>query len=884
MTRINKVWTKIDNQWKPVEILYKTNDGVWENVCPSIKDNDEWIKKCSINFTPGSFTERYLNTFNPEQRKIFEGNAAGIPGIPGITSGTDVTVQYSSAGNTFAFMSPNPGAPEYSAVFEPYPYTNAVHMCLIPKGPHRGKVMILSNDAVIASGSPYLGVNTVMSFQPMVIADFSKNLQPGQPRFLNFLIPIETSSKYYDVTFQREDTAYPNLFCCGHAWSPSGDLIIGAGSRWSFDYPDTENPIIGAGYGRGRLLAWNGTYVWNPALPGSWTSSVSGPSGRVNTYIPFTSGHYVSAGSWTRGPDLKEYRWYPTILPYPKVSRTNNHHHALIFGGETLFRDPSLTEYDLIPSSFNTYESFVISSMATSSNPGVYADRHPTSLSYIFSGPSKSVSSQVYLGAVVATDPVTKQPIPTGEISYESSIYNDSLYYYPRCFTTSSGGVCFGGFSHRSSLLYSHDLYPGVWDNTVGNASSTFNLGNAHDFHRWYGSAFREPNNLNPNNIDTIYRCGGSNVFNTVRSEQDTWTVDKLELNKISGLTGTNNYINWKDAGALLNEKRSTFNTVLLPDASVFAVGGVENDLTVTQRLNNFFEDDVRTIEFSKINPLEIADHHHIELGPEPPMFDFGPSGIRFAHSHHNWIEHAEEEIAKVYDVYEPAFSTDSRNTQSGYRFFVCPEILNPERTKWDIDFGNTTVSWRDYHSNAILLPDGRIVCGGGDARHTPSNPRLDPAEPDFNKYDVPFIFRWYADEHNFSGFYGNGWDFEIYSPSYLNNNLKPTGVGLSGATFNNNPQVSCHQLIASGPYIVSSNSLPNNAYLNKVILMAPGNSTHHADTTQRYYQCQTEIINNTQIKFTVPTNENILPLGFYMLFVLTNENVCSEAIWVWRM
>ena len=63
---------------------------------------------------------------------------------------------------------------------------------------------------------------------------------------------------------------------------------------------------------------------------------------------------------------------------------------------------------------------------------------------------------------------------------------------------------------------------------------------------------------------------------------------------------------------------------------------------------------------------------------------------------------------------------------------------------------------------------------------------------------------------------------------------------------------------------------------------MPPGNCTHHADTTQRYYKCVSEQINSTQLRITLPTGENILPRGFYMLFAVTNEEIPAEAVWVW--
>ena len=63
---------------------------------------------------------------------------------------------------------------------------------------------------------------------------------------------------------------------------------------------------------------------------------------------------------------------------------------------------------------------------------------------------------------------------------------------------------------------------------------------------------------------------------------------------------------------------------------------------------------------------------------------------------------------------------------------------------------------------------------------------------------------------------------------------------------------------------------------------MAPGCVTHHADTTQRYYQCNSTIESTTQLRFSLPANEKMLAPGFYMLFVITNQEVPSEALWVW--
>jgi hypothetical protein len=875
-----KSWVKVNGQWQESNILVKNNN-TWKESCPAIKQDNDWIKKieCSqvINptFSYGSYTERYLQVIDTRLFQVFEGSPEFevYGGTPGITEGTRVDVQFS--GPIFGFVNPDP--PLSNRPYASPRFMNALHLGVIPKGPHRGKLIAMNADVIIASGSPYLN-NQQYSFQTAAIVDFDKTAgTPQKPRFLNFQIPTEKPYVYTEGAFTF--SSYPNLFCCGHAWSPSGDFVMAGGSTW------TWKSTGGAVQGVGQLGAWDATYVWNPALPGSWTSSTYAGATRTDIQVAFTSGHYVSAGAWVRGPDMDSPRWYPTVLPYPRVSRTSNRHHCLLFGGDPLVRDQALTgSFAVIPSEFNSYESLVISSMATSSNPGVYKDSYNGSTT--FGGPSERNFNEVYSALnVTANDPNSPCPLPNlpipGDVDYVLSIFNDSLYYYPRCFTTSSGGVSFAGFTHRSSLLYNHDTGPGIWDTTVGNNPRTFD---AHDFYRWYGSAFRIPNNLNKNKIDDIVRCGGANTFTPIISDQDTWTTDILKLSDIQGLVGTNNGISW--SGWLpMAEERSTFNTVILPNASVFAVGGLKNneaaELCSTAQLRQFLENGGKLNTFD-VSPLLIGDHHRTGMGPPTPVpivinNKFQPDD--------NHLEHIIEMVNEVYDT-QILESNSLGNTAGQYHFLVSPEILNPERTLWTLVNEDVakTLSWRDYHSASILLPDGRIVVAGGEFRHSALNPKISFDGGDlFNIENVaPMVRPFYGIPGIRELVNGTGWDYEIFTPGYLQEGLMPDGVGISGATYNSHPQIDCYELNYNGQYIVSSNALYNNGSISKVVFMPPGCVTHHADITQRYYECNLQTISQTQVRITMPNSEGILPRGFYMMFVVSNIAVPSKATWVW--
>lgn len=845
-------WIKVDGEWRVVTTLSKS-EGQWVPSNLNVRTDAGWEGIAWSTTTPGSFesTQKYLHKFSNDFLQF-------STQYPVIVPETDPELEYKGRlGSRLVpggfpipsedlvvsgWVNPRPYVASAEAQ-RPPAFMNGLHLALIPKGPHRGKVLAMNGDVVLASSMPFFGTNEVWSFQCASIMDFSEDAgTPEKPRFLNFLIPVGPSSFVLNETAIPNyfDHAYPNFFCVGHAWSPSGDLIMVGGSKWGFKtIPEREI------YGVGRLYASNITYSWNPALPGSWTSAIETSiyGGYDSVQVPFTSGHYVSAGCWKRGPSLTEYRWYPTALPYPIVSRTGNKPHMLVFGGESLQREG--VGYARLPDTFNSYESLIMSGFTTSSHSGLFKDLYGGT--YVFSGPSEKNPQQMYSALLVNNN---------NTLDLDNSVYNDSLYFYPRCFTTSSNAVCYAGFTHRSSLLLNHGTNPGVWDKTVGNDATATT---ARNNFRYYGSAFRIPNNIDQHRVDDIVRCGGGNVFNYDRALQDTASTDILALSDISGVSGVNNYLQWSGY-SFMNENRSTFNTVILPDASIFAIGGVENNLEASLQLKQSFVEETSSLfNQLQLSPLVAADHHH-QMGVTPPALSLEEVAVN----------HADHHIEEIFDISYLESISDPSNRAGAFRYLVCPEIFDANRFEWTLYDWIRMTSWRDYHSASILLPDGRVLISGGEGRHSVSNTWIQNP----NNTIIP----------------GLGVDYEIFSPKYIKPTqgpydvtIRPTGVGISGAVYNSHPEIDCPELNFSGQYIVSSNSLNNaNIYLERVVLMPPGNCTHHADVTQRYYKCVSQQISPTQLSFTMPTGENILPRGFYMLFAVTNQEIPAEAIWVW--
>jgi hypothetical protein len=144
----------------------------------------------------------------------------------------------------------------------------------------------------------------------------------------------------------------------------------------------------------------------------------------------------------------------------------------------------------------------------------------------------------------------------------------------------------------------------------------------------------------------------------------------------------------------------------------------------------------------------------------------------------------------------------------------------------------------RDYHSEAVLLPDGRVVTLG-------SNPLYGNAED------------------SSPGFFEQR--IEIYSPPYLFHGPRPRITG--------GPQQ-----VALGASATFTTSDPSD--IAKVRLMHPSASTHVTDLQQRSIALAfTRTANGIHV--TIPPKQTLVPLGWYMLFIDNAKGVPSVARWV---
>ncbi|MFJ5030938.1 galactose oxidase-like domain-containing protein [Streptomyces sp. NPDC088560] len=144
----------------------------------------------------------------------------------------------------------------------------------------------------------------------------------------------------------------------------------------------------------------------------------------------------------------------------------------------------------------------------------------------------------------------------------------------------------------------------------------------------------------------------------------------------------------------------------------------------------------------------------------------------------------------------------------------------------------------RNYHSGSILLPDGRVMFFGSDSLYG------DKANTKPGKFEQRI---------------------EIYTPPYLYRGARPS---LSGG-----PQTIARG--ASGTF-----TSRQAAGLRKARLIRPSASTHVTDVDQRSIALDFRV-SGDKVTVTVPTNRNLVPSGWYMLFVDDDQGTPSVAQWV---
>jgi galactose oxidase len=135
-----------------------------------------------------------------------------------------------------------------------------------------------------------------------------------------------------------------------------------------------------------------------------------------------------------------------------------------------------------------------------------------------------------------------------------------------------------------------------------------------------------------------------------------------------------------------------------------------------------------------------------------------------------------------------------------------------------------TEQNYRGYHSEAVLLPDARVLSVGGDGQA----------------------------------------NYQIFSPPYLFTGTRPT--------------------ITSAPTSVSHGQVFTVGFsggtITKVTLVRPSAVTHTKNMDQRFNNLSFTV-SGSNLSVTAPANANVCPPGYYMLFIIKSTGEPSVASWV---
>jgi hypothetical protein len=208
-----------------------------------------------------------------------------------------------------------------------------------------------------------------------------------------------------------------------------------------------------------------------------------------------------------------------------------------------------------------------------------------------------------------------------------------------------------------------------------------------------------------------------------------------------------------------------------------------------------------------------------INLNESNPTWQ--PAGdMNFGRRHHNATLLPDGQVLVTGGSQAPGFDEDDGTV-------LAAEMWNANSMTWTILASQTL--YRGYHSTALLLPDARVLVGGGGHPHPEGGPK---------------------------------YNFEIYSPPYLFKGSRPsittapTKVNY-GQTF----------------FVETTNIISNVSWVRLSAV------THGYNQNQRINHLSFDTLPGLcGLNVTAPANANLAPPGHYMLFILNDKGVPSTA------
>ncbi|QUL38160.1 galactose oxidase-like domain-containing protein [Erythrobacter sp. JK5] len=260
-------------------------------------------------------------------------------------------------------------------------------------------------------------------------------------------------------------------------------------------------------------------------------------------------------------------------------------------------------------------------------------------------------------------------------------------------------------------------------------------------------------------------------------------------------------------------------------------------------------------------------------------------------HNSHKWTAVYPGNVRNPADPVDPPEAAVADNAQSHYS-----ELYDP---------ATNTVSpaaplnhARMYHAAAVLLPNGSVLIAGGADADNNKNHVFDQT------VDGEFPIHHAADGFSYPGFPPNPagtppdmWlgpiigledppgsgtfrsitynrkDYEIYEPPYFftpGTRPRIEAIQKSGADSTRADYGETFRIRSS---LAATNT--------QAALIRPGAATHHTDSEQRYIALTPANVSGNEFDVTIPNDRNLIPPGYYMLWIIKDGKPCEEAKFV---
>lgn len=168
-------------------------------------------------------------------------------------------------------------------------------------------------------------------------------------------------------------------------------------------------------------------------------------------------------------------------------------------------------------------------------------------------------------------------------------------------------------------------------------------------------------------------------------------------------------------------------------------------------------------------------------------------------------------------------------------------ELYRPDSDSWETLEAPTVV--RNYHSTALLMPDGRVWTAGSNMNAEHSGP-VDTHQP----------------------------QIEVYEPWYVQRQRPVIASCPDGFTYFRSPADAFSYRVRTAQA----------GTIRRVALLRAGSCTHAFDSDQRYVELDFRVAGPDLIEVSPPPSAGIAPPGDYLLFILDADMVPSVGKFAW--